>query len=193
MSKWSTMKPVIVGKNQKPVGIVPAIILNNPKYAYNVGAIIRAASCFGVKQVIYTGDRIALDIEANGRIPREERMKGYKEVDLIQFDYPLDLFPQGTVPVAVEVRDKSENLHTFEHPENAVYIFGPEDGSVEKGLLVKSHRFVRIPTLHCTNLSAAVYILLYDRWLKKALRGEVEIPDIGAVEKRGFINDMERP
>jgi tRNA(Leu) C34 or U34 (ribose-2'-O)-methylase TrmL len=149
------------------VSMTPSIVLYNPKYAHNLGSSVRACSCFGGKAVIFTGNRITLQ-EGNGkyRLPREERMKDYKEIEIINDEYPLNRFPKNVTPVAVEVRNNSENLFHFEHPENAVYIFGPEDGSVPQTFLKLCHRFVKIPSNHCTNLAAAVYIILYDRVLK---------------------------
>ena len=73
---------------------------------------------------------MSLDLEKRKRLPREERMKGYKDVDLIQFDYFFDQFPEDTVPVAIELRPNAEALPAFVHPEKALYIFGPEDGSI---------------------------------------------------------------
>jgi len=157
----------VYGKNRKTkAGITPAIALIDPKYPHNVGAAVRAASCFGISQVWFTGNRVSL--EPNGkkyRLPREERMKGYKDVELRQFEYIFDEF-ESAIPVAVEMRPNSENLVYFEHPEDALYVFGPEDGSIPQVILRHCHRFVVIPTRHCVNLSAAVYLLLYDRHTK---------------------------
>jgi tRNA(Leu) C34 or U34 (ribose-2'-O)-methylase TrmL len=175
------MKPDIYGKNSKPEGIVPAIILTNPKFSANVGAAVRAASCFGAKQVWWTGDRVKMPGKGE-RLPREERMKGYKDVELRQFDRPFEHFPDA-VPVAIELLPGSECLTTFEHPENAVYVFGPEDGNIGNSRR-HCHRFVTIPTKHCTNLAAAVYIVLYDRILKHFLKYG-EKPELA--EDRGFI------
>jgi tRNA(Leu) C34 or U34 (ribose-2'-O)-methylase TrmL len=172
----------IIGKKSKTVGVAPAIILSNPKYAHNVGHIVRAASCFGITQVWYTGDRVRLDIEEKGRLPREERMKGYKEVNLINFDYPFDQFPDAT-PVAIELRPNAENLFEFEHPDNAVYVFGPEDGSIGQVDRKHCHRFVYIPTHFCVNLSAAVYMVLWDRKLKGYLNGTEQPLHISEVLK----------
>lgn len=148
----------------------PAIVLIDPKYPHNVGAAVRAASCFGVRQVWYTGDRVPIEGEGGYRLPREERMRGYKDVDLFQFDDPLSVIGRAQ-PVAVEVRDKSERLPAFEHPENAVYVFGPEDGSVPGAVLARCHRFVIVPTRHCLNLGAAINVMLYDRCLKLGFPG----------------------
>jgi tRNA C32,U32 (ribose-2'-O)-methylase TrmJ len=160
-------KKAIWGKNVPPVGTTPSVILINPKYAHNVGAAVRAASNFDAKQVWWTGNRVSLDLEKGERLPREERMKGYRDVEMVQFDYPFDHFPKGITPVAVEIRPNAESLPDFIHPENAVYVFGPEDGSLEKVHVMHCHRFVVIPTKHCANLAAAVNIVLYDRRLKE--------------------------
>ena len=44
-------KSYICGKNKKPEGITPAVLMINPKNDHNVGAAQRAFSCFGIKQV----------------------------------------------------------------------------------------------------------------------------------------------
>lgn len=168
-------------------GVFPAIVMHDPRDPFNVGAAVRAASCFGVRQVWVTGQRCAQKVWDQKRIPREERMKGFKDVDIILEDEPLNFFP-GSVPVAVELLPNSENLLTFEHPANAVYLFGPEDGSVPVSVRGLCHRRVFIPTRHCTNLGAAIYVLLYDRLVKQYLRGEIDSLPIGEVlaEPRGW-------
>lgn len=162
------MQSKICGKNKKPEGVTPSVALINPKYDRNVGAVLRACSCFGAKQLWWTGNRVSLD--SGQRLPREERMKGYKDVEMRQHDYVFDEFP-GATPVAIEVRDNSEMLTDFVHPENPLYVFGPEDGSIPGVTLKHCHRFVIIPTRHCVNLAAAVYMVLYDRYLKRCQSG----------------------
>lgn len=168
-----------------------SIILSNPKYPHNVGAAVRAASCFGSPQVWFTGTRVPVEGHEGYRLPREERMKGYKDVDLINYDYPFDKVDRPLTPVAIELRPGSENLADFEHPENPIYVFGPEDGSIPKSFLQHCHRFVVIPTHHCVNLAAAVYIVLYDRRLKLHQKGIETCHDMAQVlrENRGFIGD----
>jgi len=172
------MDTAIYGKDMKPKGVTPAIALWNPKYAHNVGAVVRAASCFGAKQVWFTGNRVSLDPSKGERLPREERMRGYKNVELRQFDYFYDQFDRDVVPVAIELRPGSELLTEFVHPEKALYVFGPEDGSLPSVSLRHCHRFVVIPTHHCVNLSAAVYMVLYDRMLKRQQLGLDPMPVI---------------
>lgn len=141
----------------------PGIVLVNPKYAHNVGAVLRAASCFGVKSVVYTGNRVSDEIEQRQRTPREERMRGYKDVSLVNYDKPLELFSPDIVPVAIELKQGAEPIQLFEHPEECVYFFGPEDGSIGSNIYTLCHRIIYIPSAHCLNLAGAVYVTMYDR------------------------------
>jgi tRNA(Leu) C34 or U34 (ribose-2'-O)-methylase TrmL len=155
----------VFSKRSKKEGTTPSVALINPKYSHNVGAAVRAASCFGAKQVWWTGDRVRLDDKK--RLPREERMKGFRDVEIRNYDQIYDQFDDDVVPVAIELRQNAESLQMFEHPEKALYIFGPEDGSLGPNHLNRCHRFVVIPTRHCVNLAAAVYLVLYDRLIKE--------------------------
>lgn len=172
----TTLEKRMIGKNSPKFGEAPAIALVNPKFARNVGAAIRVAACFGIKQVWYSGDRMNLDPTGKERLPREERMKGYANVELIQHDFFFDQFPKEIVPVAVELKPGSEQLHDFEHPDQALYVFGPEDGSLQRDELVRCYRRVVIPTRHCLNLVTAVSILMYDRMVKRHNSGIERIP-----------------
>ena len=175
---------VITAPVRRGDGVAPAIALVDPKYPHNVGAAVRAASCYGIGQVWFSGDRVQLRGARGYRLPREERMRGYQEVQLRQSDAFFDAFGAGSVPVAVEVRPATESLIDFEHPEQALYVFGAEDGSLSRAVLRHCHRFVIIPTRHCTNLAAAVYTVLYDRHAKR-VRAGLEPPHRLA-ETRGF-------
>jgi tRNA(Leu) C34 or U34 (ribose-2'-O)-methylase TrmL len=154
--------------------MTPAIIMTNPKYPHNVGAAVRACSCYDSPLILFTGERVSLEPDKHKkgyRLPREERMKGYKDVTLLNDQYPFNRFTKDVVPVAVEVRDNSEQLPFFEHPQNAVYVFGPEDGSIPQIYLKHCQRFLVIPSKHCLNLSMAIGTVLYDRRSKEMLNG----------------------
>jgi hypothetical protein len=102
-------------------------------------------------------------------------MKGYSDVRVYaNLDKPLELMPEGSQPVVVELVPGAQLLPHFRHPKDPVYIFGPEDGSVPQVIRRLAHHFVAIPTAHCLNLSNAVGLVLYDRLLKQMQAGEVE-------------------
>jgi hypothetical protein len=94
---------IVTGPIRRDDGIVPAVALVDPKFPHNVGAAVRAASCYGVRQVWFSGDRVRLDGAKRQRLPREERMRGYKEVEVRHADQFFDAF-EVAVPVAVENR-----------------------------------------------------------------------------------------
>lgn len=192
-----SIKQAVLGKNAPKQGVSPAIALINPKFGRNVAAVVRTASCFGVKQVWFSGNRVSLDPNGKERLPREERMKGYSEVDLYNYDRIFDQFEPGVVPVAIELKEGAEQLQNFEHPENALYVFGPEDGSLSRDEMIFCHRRVVIPSRHCLNLATAVSIVLYDRIMKRDRDGSDPIPPMEELLKhdrlclRGLDDDEE--
>ena len=165
---------------------LPAVVLDNPKYPTNISKTLRSVSAFlGGGQVWFTGTRAVRDLAYAKRLPREERMKGYKSVSLLQHNRPLHVLDRlGAVPVCVELVPGAVDLPYFEHPENAVYIFGPEDGSVSKGLRHACHYFVKIPTAQCLNLAMAVSVVLYDRVAKLGNFQEILVEEY--VEVKSF-------
>lgn len=155
-----------------------AVALINPKNPPNVGNVWRACSVFGAEALLWTPERIPApeDWPAGTRLPREERMKLYRNVTVGTADradilaQAVEVCDQDFTPVAVEIRDGAESLPFFEHPEHPLYVFGPEDGSLQRGILAACHRFVRIPSASCLNLASAVNVVLYDRLAKELQR-----------------------
>lgn len=149
----------------------PAVVLCNPKYPHNIGTSLRACSCYSINSLLWTGNRVIFDKENGERIPREERMKGYKNVEWLRTDKPFDLLQSADQVVGIELAKGAMNLLDIEHSENMVYVFGPEDGSIPKVLKSFCHFFAYIPTHHCLNLSTAVATVLYDRRKQRTERG----------------------
>src|SRR5262245_18973825 len=110
---------IITGMVRPGDGLPPAVALVDPKFPHNVGAAVRAASCYGIRQVWFTGERVRLDASKGYRLPREERMRGYKDVVLRKDERFFDAFAAAT-PVAVELRANAESLIEFEHPDDAL-------------------------------------------------------------------------
>lgn len=164
------------------------ILLVDPKFIHNVASAVRAASCFGSSCVTFTGTR-AME-QMGTRLPREERMKAYQDVRWWCEPSPRPIeavrriMGLPFVPVAVELVPNAETLDdNFHHPENALYVFGPEDGSLRKGIRTACHRFVRIPSFHCMNLSAAAYVVLFHRAMDMQRRSGIPLPELD--EPRG--------
>lgn len=153
-------------------GKTPAIVLENPKYPRNVGMVLRSAYNFGIAEIWVTGNRVSFEGTDTYRLPREERFKEYTIVPIYRDEKPIDKFQRGTTIIGVELIPGAMPLAYFEHPEKAVYVFGPEDGSISKGLRTKIHQFIFIPTLSCLNLAVAAPVIFYDRLVKQQLAGK---------------------
>jgi tRNA(Leu) C34 or U34 (ribose-2'-O)-methylase TrmL len=139
-----------------------AIGLHNPQHPDNVGGVLRAARCFGVALVAIAGTRY--------RVHRADTAHAYRFMPLLQVDDLHAVVPYDCVPVAVERHPDAVPLPLYDHPERAFYVFGPEDGDLNRQVLGWCRDIVAVPTAHSLNLAAAVNVLLYDR-LAKQLRG----------------------
>lgn len=154
---------------------LPSVVLSNVKFPHNVGSILRLSACYGISELCCTGSRIWESVDELDRVPREERLRAYKDVSLMWSMDDLPPLPPEAVPVAIEFRPNSHDLFEFKHPEKAVYIFGPEDGTLGRSILTKCHHFVRIDTMECLNLAVAVGTVLYDRACKENAKRLVTI------------------
>ena len=131
--------------------------LHTPKNPINVGHVLRAADAFGASFVAIRGNRVASPTNVSSAEKRIPVLRGLNLKELI---------PYGCVPVAVELVDGAENLVSFQHPQQAIYIFGAEDATLgEKTLSWCKHK-IFIPTRICLNLAACVNVVLYDRMTK---------------------------
>lgn len=160
------------------------VVLINPKYVRNVGGVLRTCSSTGIDNLVWTGNRV--NPHDYDRLPREERMRGYADVQWATSERPLDLFGKGITPVSVEVVENAEPLNDFIHPERAVYMFGPEDGSIPQVYRALAHRFIKIPARYCFNLSVAVGAVLVHRLCQRITAGLEEPITVGQAELRGY-------
>ena len=135
--------------------------LCNPKNPTNVGAVMRAAGCYGVAAVHYTGERFARAAKYQTDTKNKQ-----SEIPLTGKDDLISDLPVDCKIVCVELAEGATPLPIFEHPANALYVFGPEDGSIAQSIINKADAVVYIPTIGCMNLAATVNVLLYDRLAK---------------------------
>ena len=166
-----------------------AVLLIDPHFPHNVGNALRACALLGAGTLYWTGNRVPPPDRwpEGARLPREERMKCYRNTQLRHLAGSslahIDDLEAGSVPVCVEITDGAEDLRDFVHPDEALYVFGPEDGDVPKGVRHACHRFVRIPAADPHertpyNLAFSVGAVLYDR-LYKVTRPTFELEHAG--------------
>jgi len=122
---------------------------------------MRAAGCYGVNSVFYTGTRYD-----HAKPFYTDTKDVYQKLPLIGVKDLKEVIPLGCVPVAVELVKGAKPLTEYKHPARAFYIFGPEDGSLKKDITNFCEDVVYIPTEGCMNLAATVNVVLYDRLAK---------------------------
>ncbi|HEY9200366.1 MAG TPA: TrmH family RNA methyltransferase [Gammaproteobacteria bacterium] len=142
-----------------------SIGLLNPKSPENVDGVLRAAGNYRVNQVYYTGQRYPRALALNPDTPKMRR-KVSEDVTLHCVDNLLNVLQPGMQLVCVEFALNAQPLPDFEHPQNACYVFGPEDGSLSQSLIDRADAVVYVPTVGSMNLAASVNVLLYDRLCK---------------------------
>jgi len=141
--------------------------LINPKSPDNVGAVMRCAGNFKADRVFYTGKRYPLALQRNPAAPDMSR-KISEDIPLSSVTCLIEAAPGNMKIVCVEFAENATPLPEYQHPENAFYIFGPEDGGISQQVLDKANAVVYVPTNGCMNLSATVNVVLYDRMTKSA-------------------------
>lgn len=135
--------------------------LINPKSPTNVGAVMRAAGCYQVDKVYYTGKRYEHAAKFN------TDTKNIKDkIPLIAVDEVTEAISNDIKVVCVDLVEGAIPLPHFKHPDNAIYVFGPEDGTIPQSIINNADATVYVPTVGCMNLAATVNVLLYDRMVK---------------------------
>ena len=135
--------------------------LYNPKTPENVGSVMRAAGCYGVNSVFYTGRRYDIAKQFC-----TDTHKSYENLPLVGVEDLEPIIPFGCVPIAVDLIEGAKPLPSFKHPPRAFYIFGPEDGTLGKSVTNFCSETIYVPTNDCMNLAATVNVILYDRLAK---------------------------
>jgi tRNA(Leu) C34 or U34 (ribose-2'-O)-methylase TrmL len=141
-------------------GVVIGLV--NPKSPENVGMVLRAAGCYEADKVFYTGVRYN-----RARQFFTDTKNAHEKIPIQCVDDLLAAAPVGVKIIAVELIEGAVPLMHFEHPEQAYYLFGPEDGSLSQSILDACDSVVYIPTIGCMNLAATVNVVLYDRLAKR--------------------------
>lgn len=134
----------------------------NPKSPQNMGSILRAAGCYQAQSIRYTGDRYE-----RAKAFQTDTKNVHLDIKVSHVDQVINALDDVNLSkIAVELVEGATPLPNFIHPADALYIFGPEDGSIEQEIVDKCDHVVYVPTVGCMNLAATVNVLLYDRLAK---------------------------
>jgi len=144
-----------------------SIGLCNPKSPDNVNSVRRAAGNYRVGSIFYTGSRYPRALNLNPGVPNINRDVSLN-IPVIAVDDLIDQVSEDCQVVCVEFAQGATPLTEFVHAENALYIFGPEDGTISQKIIDRANSVVYVPTVGCMNLAASVNVVLYDRLSKSS-------------------------
>ncbi|MGO2235170.1 MAG: RNA methyltransferase [Marinomonas sp.] len=145
-----------------------SIGLTNPKSTSNVGSVMRAAGCYQVDQVLYSGSRYDRAAKMSTDTKKATSSIPLINIESLGVDNLIEAVDTDTKIVCVDLIQGATPLPAFNHPEKALYIFGPEDGTIGQKIVDRADFVVFVPTVGCMNLAASVNVLLYDRLAKSA-------------------------
>lgn len=155
-------------KAQARGGRYCGIGMARPKIADNLGTLWRSAVCLDAAFIFTIGARYHKQASDTVKSWRHIPYFSYRTVEEFAEHIPYDC-----IPVAVELTPDAKPLETYSHPRNALYLLGPEDGSLTREELAVCREVVKIDSLYCLNVASAGTVVLYDRQQKGWRNGPV--------------------
>ena len=135
--------------------------LYSPQNESNIGSALRAVQIYNASFLAITGKY---------KKAPTDTMCAYRHKPLFQVDSLKSIIPYDCIPVAVDLIEGAKPLPDYGHPERAFYIFGPENGTLDKSVTDWCRDTVCVPMNGCMNLAASVNVVLYDRMMKQWLK-----------------------
>jgi len=136
------------------------------KTPVNVGTLWRSAAILGADFIFTVGRRY--DHQPS------DTMKAWRHIPLWHFSDLDDLrVPRDCKLVGIELDKRARPIHTFAHPERAVYLLGAEDRGLSKEAIARCHSLVCLPGEWSMNVAVAGSIVLHDRAVRVAYEGQV--------------------
>ncbi len=147
--------------------IIVAYLLKSPE---NMGHIIRLASNFGCKKVLFVGDE---------NVVRESKIKKVGGAATGQIDWSfvdeaswMQYIDEDYQLIAIETSEESKCLTNIYLPEKAAFILGNEIYGLTNEVVEKCNLAVHIPMIgkiKSMNVSHACSVALYE-WVKQHLK-----------------------
>lgn len=134
------------------------IALYHPKREVNVGSLMRTAALLGASFVAVVGKRF--------RPQGSDTLKSYRHIPYFEFESIDKLFkmvPFECQVVGIELTDQAQELKSFSHPKQAIYLLGAEDHGLPKEVLDRCHKVVKLQGEFSMNVAVAGSIVLYHR------------------------------
>tara|TARA_B110000285_G_C14755195_1_gene437042 strand:- start:26 stop:505 length:480 start_codon:yes stop_codon:yes gene_type:complete len=138
-----------------------AIGIFRGKTHHNMGTLWRSAYILGASYIFTVDGKYKKQssdvLRTWSRIP----LFSYKTFEDLLTNIPFDCRLVG-----VEIDDRAEMLHDFEHPKRAIYLLGAEDTGLPEFVKEKCHFLIKLPGNSSLNVGVTGSIVLHDRVAK---------------------------
>ncbi len=133
----------------------------HPKTEVNIGTLWRSAYILGASGIFTIGRRY--------REQASDTLKTIRHIPLrhfLEFEEFFEALPYGARLIGIE--ECGKGLHTWHHPEQAVYLLGAEDSGLPNSVLKKCQSIICIEHMRdfCYNVATAGSIVMYDRFVR---------------------------
>jgi len=127
----------------------------------NAGNLLRTTHAFGGQFfVFFTPVFTMKDVRSVDTSSAADHLPIYHHTSVADYTRPT-----GLQIVGVELVEDGIALPSFRHPRRALYLLGPEKGSLSAATQAACDFIVHIPMSFCVNVGVAGAIMLYDRML----------------------------
>ncbi len=131
-------------------------------HSENLGSLLRSAVAFNADYLFTIGRKYKKESSDTGDATRQLPCFNYSSYEAFKVS-----LPKNARLVCIEISENAQNLKTFVHPEQAVYLLGSEGNGIPDRILQdKGNIIVTIPTNHCINVAMAGTCVIWDRILK---------------------------
>lgn len=157
-----------------------SIGIERSKSPVNLGTLWRSAVCLGATEIFTIGGRYSRETSDTVNAPICVPYYAWSDTE----DF-LNHRPFNVPLVGVELTADAQPLPPFTHPRRAMYLLGPEDGSLSKRALAACSWVVQIESQHCLNVATAGAIVMYDRQAKLSASVPSQVGISELLERRG--------
>jgi len=134
----------------------------HPKASVNIGTLWRSAYIFGASFMFTIGKRYVKQAS--------DTMCSYRHVplfDYVSYDDFKENIPYNARLVCIENKGATRFLDKLEHPQQSIYLLGPEDSGLPDVILKKNIVVqIKSPKDFCLNVATAGSIVMYDRYVR---------------------------
>lgn len=135
-----------------------AIGIFRGKTTHNLGTLWRSAFILGAKYIFTVDNKY--------KKQSSDVLRAWSRIPLFHYDDFEELLkniPYDCRLIGVELDDRAEMLHTFEHPKRAIYLLGAEDNGLPEFVREKCHMLIQLPGNSSLNVGVTGGIVMHDR------------------------------